>query len=146
MFDLQLSTTIGAFSLVDLIPVALVLLPTACAKEQLMGINCTFFDEFVGLGSRQFDQAVFFGSILNYQDKSSFHEFAQLIQSGQKNQMHFFDYREPHKNALVYGSLSQPKYKVNKIAFDNMIIWQGNTDRLVNQFDTLILRKLLKSK
>lgn len=146
MNEQKLSRSIGSLDVVDFLPSIVLLLPAACVREQLMGINCSFIDEILGLGTRQLDETVFLGSFLEYTDESSLHEFAQLVQSGQRNAMHFFDFREPQKNALAYGSLSQPKYKINKVTLDNMIIWQGNSDRLVNQFDTLILRKQLRSK
>lgn len=62
------------------------------------------------------------------------HETAQLMQSVKKNRMHHFDYGES-RNLLVYGTRKAPIYKTQSITSRRLVIWQGNSDALVDITD-----------
>lgn len=145
-FEYLFGTTLGSINALPFLPLGLLVGLPSCIKDQLRGYPCYFVDSFFGLGVDRWDLSVALATLRLYIDEAGFHEMAHLAQSGQRSQMHFYDYHDPKRNAIVYGDLEIPKYRFDKISLSSMSLWQANTDRLVNQFDTQLLRKLLKSK
>lgn len=60
--------------------------------------------------------------------------------------MHYFDYRDPLENLLMYGAESAPLYNLTRIRNTRLAIWWGNTDPLVTQADTRLLIKSLQGE
>lgn len=118
-----------------------------CIKDRIQGYKCTnLLDQLIGIGTDQFDTIGFVKTLISVLDESSTHEYAQLVQSDSKNKVQFFDFRDPQRNAFAYGDFNVPSYDLGAIKAGSISIWQDNSDRLVNQFDTFTLLKDLKCK
>lgn len=62
-------------------------------------------------------------------------ELAQRSQSAMKGFMHHFDFMDPQKNFLEYGSATAPRYNLSNIRLRSITIWLGNTDSVVSELD-----------
>lgn len=111
-----------------------------CIRDKVAGRVCDdLLDHHLGLGSGQLDMGVTM-MMFSLGNMCSAHEISQLLQAGTKNQIYHFDYNDPNKNMLAYGTLDVPSYDFRLMKnLKRLSIWQGNTDRLVNQYDTVAL-------
>lgn len=107
-----------------------------CLMERVSGHTCDdLMDDFLGTGTNQLDLTSTIDMMFSFGHECSAHEFAQLLQAGQRNQVSYFDFNDPKKNMARYGSLDVPKYDFGSVKLNGISIWQGNTDRLVNHYD-----------
>lgn len=117
-----------------------------CLSDKIKDNSCgNPYDPSYGLGGNQFWPK--WGiKYFNYVSTSSSGELAQLLQSGQRNEIRYFEYRNPIKNIHRYGSPNVPSYNLSAINVPNLSVWTGNTDRIANKINTKTFVDQLKGK
>lgn len=146
MNELHFSTTIASVSSLVLMSPALVVVPVNAAIGFVKGERPSFANNIFGSGNEQLAPEYILRSAIYQLETASCFEVGHLLQSIQRNQVQFFDFRDPIKNQLAYGALDIPQYDLANIQPRSLSVWQGNTDRLVNQYDNAMFLNKLNSK
>lgn len=143
----QVSSSIGSLNAMQIGLLSVMAGIPGCIKDRIQGYPCSnTMEQLFGLGMLQWDQIKTVETMIAAMSEGSLHEYGHLAQTDSKNKLQCFDFRDAQRNVLAYGSLDVPGYDLKQIDLGSLSIWQGNTDRLVNQLDVYTLLREINCK